>query len=60
MITLNYFTRPQPRDLNFFYLMMMVKQKIVVRDPLLWVHGMAWMSVRFPGLKFCPSLASVS
>ncbi len=22
---------------------------------LLWVYGMAWMSVRFPGLKFCPS-----
>ncbi len=22
---------------------------------LLWVYGMAWMSVSFPGLKFCPS-----
>ncbi len=22
---------------------------------LLWVYGMAWMSVRFPGLKFYPS-----
>ncbi len=22
---------------------------------LLWVYEMAWMSVRFPGLKFCPS-----
>ncbi len=22
---------------------------------MLWVYGMAWMSVRFPGLKFCPS-----
>ncbi len=22
---------------------------------LLWVYGMSWMSVRFPGLKFCPS-----
>ncbi len=22
---------------------------------LLWMYGMAWMSVRFPGLKLCPS-----
>ncbi len=22
---------------------------------LSWVYGMAWVSVRFPGLKFCPS-----
>jgi len=26
---------------------------------LLWVYGMGWMGVRFPGLKFCSSLALV-
>lgn len=31
-------------------------KNIVVRfQNLLWVYGMAWMRVRFPGLKFCSS-----
>ncbi len=56
-ITFNYFARPQPRNWNFFYAtMMMAIQKNIVRfQNLLWVYGMAWMRVRFPGLKFCPS-----
>ncbi len=34
------------------------KNKLIglsVFQSLLWVYGMAWMSVRFPNLKFCPS-----
>ncbi len=55
-ITFNYFTRPQPRDLNI-YVMMMAIQKYCCPwfQNLLWVYVMAWMRVRFPGLKFCPS-----
>ncbi len=49
-ITFNYFARPQPRNLNFFYAMMMmaIQKNIVVQfKNLLWVYGMAWMRVRF-------------
>ncbi len=35
---------------------MAIQKNIVVRfQNWLWVYGMAWMSVRFPGLKFCSS-----
>ncbi len=55
--TFNYFARPQPKDLKLFYVMAIQKKKIglSVFQNLLWVYGMAWMNVRFPSLKFCPS-----
>ncbi len=31
------------------------KNIVVWFQNVLWVYGMAWMRVRFPGLKFCPS-----
>ncbi len=54
---LNYFPRPRLKTQTFLcdghtnrLLGLSMFQN------LLWVYGMAWMSVRFPGLKFCPSL----
>ncbi len=31
------------------------KNIVVWFQNLLWMYGMAWMRVRFPGLKFCSS-----
>ncbi len=37
-------------------MMMAIQKNIVVWfQNLLWMYGMAWMRVRFPGLKFCSS-----
>ncbi len=55
--TFNYFAQPQPRNWNFLcndddgH----TKNIVVWFQNLLWVYGMAWMSVRFPSLKFCSS-----
>ncbi len=58
-ITFNYFARPHPRDLNIFLCDdddgHTKKILLSMFQNLLWVYGMAWMSVRFPCLKFCPS-----
>ncbi len=37
------------------------KNIVVWFQNLLWMYGIAWMRVRFPGLKFCssPPLAAV-
>ncbi len=56
-ITFNHFAWPQPRNWNFLcndddgH----TKNIVVWFQNLLWVYGMAWMRVRFPGLKFCSS-----
>ncbi len=55
--TFNYFAQPQHRDLNFF-IRWWWPYKIYCCtwfQNVLWVYGMAWMSVRLPSLKFCPS-----
>ncbi len=31
------------------------KNRVVHVSEFLWVYGMAWNNVRFPGLKYCPS-----
>ncbi len=48
-ITFNYFAWPQPRDFNFFINDDdgHTKNIVVWFQNLLWVYGMAWMSVRF-------------
>ncbi len=59
---LNIFEWPQPTVLNLFLNVMAIQKNEEKKgypwfQNLLWVYGMAWMSVRFPCLKFCPSSA---
>ncbi len=55
-ITFNYFACPQPIETFLCNDDDGHTKNIVVRfQNLLWVYGMAWMRVRFPGLKFCSS-----
>ncbi len=52
--TFNYFPRPR---LKTFLCDGHTNRMtgLSVFQSLLWVYGMVWMSVRFPGLKFSPS-----
>ncbi len=56
-ITFNYFAWPQPRIETFLcndddgH----TKNIVVWFQNVLWVCGMTWMRVRFPGLKFSSS-----
>ncbi len=52
----NYFPRPRLKAYTFLcdgHTNRLIG--LTMFQNLLWVYGMAWMSVRFPGLKFCPS-----
>ncbi len=53
--TFNYF--PWPRLKTYTFLCDGHTNRLIglsMFQNLLWVYGMAWMSVRFPGMKFCP------